>query len=769
VPGRGLSHNDKVTGKALLLFCGAVLLMGPAAGHRLEGELSLLVRDPSGAPLAARVKLTGRLSGYAAESDADNAGRWRARHLPFGPYRLQASRPGFAPYDEAIEIRSEIPQIREIALALEPVETVVQVLDSSLLVDPRQSGTVFQVERERLAEKPFSAPGRGAAGLVNSLPGWLMEANSVLHPRGSEYDTQYVIDGLPLTDNRSLAFAPALETDELEAVHVLTASFPAEYGRKLGGVVELFTRRNDSPGHHPEIALRGGSFSSAEAYVSDSFVSGRTALWVGLRAGLSDRFLDPPALENFTNHAGLTGASFRVERDLSPRDRLQVYWRSNRLHFLVPNDLLQQQHGQRQDRRNRETAGVASFHHVFASSIVAVVRGSVRDLSVRLWSNPLATPVFAEQDRGFREAYLSGQVTVQKRAHLVKFGVDSQTAGVREKFFYRAGAGKFLFEDRRRGRDLGAFLQDRWQLGRWTLDAGLRWDHYRLLVRDSAWSPRLAVAYHWERPDLVWHASYDRVFQTPAIENLLLTGALEGLAVRPSRGHFLEVGARKGFGRLLRIEANQFWRRFRQFADDEVFLNTGIGFPIAFDRARIHGTEARVEIPGWRGVSGYASWSNLSGTGYLPLTGGLFLGDAAERLRARGGFPISQDQRNTARAQVRFQLHRRWWAAWGVQYSSGLPFELDLDDKDDLAEIEKRFSPRLLRRVNFSRGRVRPAFSWDVSAGADLWKREKRSVRLQIDLLNAGNRLNLINFSGLLSGVAIAPPRTMGGQLRLQL
>ena len=30
-----------------------------------------------------------------------------------------------------------------------------------------------------------------------------MEANGVLHPRGAEYNTQYVVDGFPVVDNRS--------------------------------------------------------------------------------------------------------------------------------------------------------------------------------------------------------------------------------------------------------------------------------------------------------------------------------------------------------------------------------------------------------------------------------------------------------------------------------------------------------------------------------------------------------------------------------------
>jgi len=78
-------------------------------------------------------------------------------------------------------------------------------------------------------------PGRSLPDLVNTQPGWLLEANGILHPRGSEYQTQYGVDGLPLTDNRSPTFAPEVEADDVRSMNILTSGYPAEYGRKLGG------------------------------------------------------------------------------------------------------------------------------------------------------------------------------------------------------------------------------------------------------------------------------------------------------------------------------------------------------------------------------------------------------------------------------------------------------------------------------------------------------------------------------------------------------
>jgi len=62
--------------------------------------------------------------------------------------------------------------------------------------------------------------------LVNSQPGWLYEGNAVLHPRGSEYQTQFVVDGIPLTDNRSPSFGPAIDADDVQSLSIYTGGIP---------------------------------------------------------------------------------------------------------------------------------------------------------------------------------------------------------------------------------------------------------------------------------------------------------------------------------------------------------------------------------------------------------------------------------------------------------------------------------------------------------------------------------------------------------------
>ena len=262
-------------------------------------------------------------------------------------------------------------------------------------------------------------------------------------------------------------------------------------------------------------------------------------------------------------------------------------------------------------------------------------------------------------------------------------------------------------------------------------------------------------------------ASYDRVFQTPAVENLLLASSPQldtvalivvRLPVRPARANYYEVGVTKALLGKLRVDANVFRRDFRNHSDDDVLLDTGVSFPIAFSKARVIGEELRLELPQLGRFSGYLSYANQSGIGQGPITGGLFLGsDAASVVTDTTRFAVSQDQRNTVRARLRLRALRGLWLALGGQYGSGLPADNGGTDPNFLLA---QYGATILDRVNLDRRRVRPSFSVDAAAGLELYHKETRSASFQIEAANLADHVNVVNFASLFSGTAVPPPRS---------
>ena len=81
---------------------------------------------------------------------------------------------------------------------MQPVETEVKVTESETLVDPDRTAGAYSVGAKEVKERAAGLPGRNLINLVANEPGWLLEANGVLHRRESEYETQYVVNRFPV-------------------------------------------------------------------------------------------------------------------------------------------------------------------------------------------------------------------------------------------------------------------------------------------------------------------------------------------------------------------------------------------------------------------------------------------------------------------------------------------------------------------------------------------------------------------------------------------
>lgn len=760
-----------------------MLVAAAQFGQSASGELRVTVLDATGLPVACRVVLASEANDISQPLQTNSDGQSVAKRLPFGRYRITVDQPGFSRYDALVDVDSVVPREYRITLTPAPVQAQVTVRADDTLLDTRQVSAVNRLGFDTMQQRITTLPGRSLADVVNTQPGWLLEANGILHPRGSEYQVQYVIDGLPVTDNRSPAFAPELDAEEVHAMTILTGGYPAEYGRKLGGVIEVVTAANPRQGLHGNANASVGSSSTANGGVSVQYGWSNTLMGISGSAARTDRYLDPPVEENFTNHGTGGNVAVQFEHEFSPTDRIGAVLRHGRTQFLVPNERLQEEAGQREDRGSDDTTGQLSYQRVLSSSIVADVRAMIRGVSAGLSSNAASTPIAAFQDRGFHETYLKGTVAGHAGAHEWKAGLDATFGSVREAFSYAitdpsafdpSTPATFSFADRATDREQALFVQDQLRLGAWTINAGLRWDHYSLLVNERALSPRLGIAWWWPRGDLVIRASYDRAFQTPAIENLLLASSpavdslnesVIRLPVPPSRGNFLEAGISKRLFSFARVDVTHFSRRIANFADDDLLLNTGVSFPIAFDRGDVRGTEVKFDVPQRAHWSGFFSYGYMRGTGWLPITGGLLLGDeAASKLASTESFPISQDQRHTARGRIGYQLSERAWLAVAASYGSGLPVEFVGDPAQALAQ----YGPRIIQQVDFASGRVRPSASLDAAFSTTPVKTGRTQLRLQANVVNLTNRLNVINFAGLFSGTALAPPRTFGVRAQVE-
>lgn len=766
----------------------------PALSQSNRGELRLEVIDPSGRGVKTTVDIICEANQYRNALATDDQGALDVQRLPFGIYQLQTNPPGFAAVSQSVQIRSSIPTRLVIRLKLAMVSQSVTVSAAGTLIDPDQAGAVSQIGSNAIQNRLSSLPGRSLQNLVNSQPGWLYEGNAVLHPRGSEYQTQFVINGVPLTDNRSPSFGPEIEADDVQSMTIYTAGFPAEYGRELGGVIELNTAQDSQPGFRGQVVLSGGSFGTAGAFTQGQYVWGKNAFGGSISGNMTSHYLNPVVPENYTNTGTVGDFSAHYERDFTPKDRLHISVRHELSRYELPNEQVQQTWCyapgqtsgppcQLQNANNFETMGIVSYQHIFSPNVVADFHGMLRDNADHFWSNADSTPILIFQHNWFNEGYFKGTVTVDHGHHEWKAGIESDNKFLNENFRYAipnipmdtsqfdpSQPLNFAFAANRPDLEQAGFVQDLINWKDWTINAGLRWDHYQLVVNRQAVQPRFSIAHYFPSAGLVTHFSYDRVFETPSSENILLSSSTAATAldtislqlpVQPSEGNYYEAGLTKVFWKKkFKLDANYFRRDLDNYADDDQINNTTISFPIAFQKAIIYGADGKLDLPEWKRLSGFISYTYTVGNAWFPVTGGLFLGDNAI-IPTSGHFPDSQDQRNTIRSRFRYQLARRFWIAGGIQYDSGLPFDFDGDYSLALAE----YGQQVVNRLDFPRGRIDPTLKVNASAGADIYKSDHLNMRFQVDGENLTNVLDVIDFGGLFSGNAIGPSRSFDMRL----
>src|SRR6185437_1989818 len=131
------------------------------------------------------------------------------------------------------------------------------------------------------------------------------------------------------------------------------------------------------------------------------------------------------------------------------------------------------------------------------------------------------------------------------------------------------------------------------------------------------------------------------------------------------------------------------------------------------------------------------------------------------RLKFQGTFPIPRT------SAIRFAFARATMSPLVCgspgEHSTAVGCRFDFDGTPALALAE--YGPKVVDRVNFNRGRVRPLLSVDRSLGGEIHKSDFLAMRMQFDAENLNSRLNVIDFGGLFSGNAIAPPRSYSVRL----
>lgn len=219
----------------LCVALGLTLASGGAFGQNAAG--SLFGKTQSGATVTIENTDTGTSRQISAGSD----GHFAATQLPTGHYRVTS---GGATRDVVVNVGTgtEVSLVGGDATTLGRVEVTGKATFNPIDVSSVESTTVFTQEqiRQLPVARDISSVALLAPGTVKGDTGF---GNLASFGGSSVAENGYYVNGFDVTNIFNFLSFADIPFDAIAEQQVKTGGYGAEYGRSLGGVINLVTKR----------------------------------------------------------------------------------------------------------------------------------------------------------------------------------------------------------------------------------------------------------------------------------------------------------------------------------------------------------------------------------------------------------------------------------------------------------------------------------------------------------------------------------------------
>jgi len=543
-----ISATQYLSAIALIVLLALPQLMAAQGTATIKG----VVHDQQNAAIpGALVTVRHSASGLERHTTTEASGAYQLENLPLGTHHLTVSLAGFNTFQQRIDAPDGTPVRVDAVVTVAPFTDMVRVVPEQPAIDTTSAGTRHAVSVTRIDRMPVAVSSRGIEAVLVAFPGFAQNANGAIHPRGAHNQMTFVIDGLPISDQLTGAFANSLDVAVIQTAELMTGNIPAEFGSKVSGVAVLNSRsgRGTGRGLTGTVSLAGGGFGTAQGSLQLGGEHGRFGYFGSLTALTTERFLDQVSRDNLHN-AGRFARSFgRVDVALNDRTHLRSHLMAGGSRFELANQRSQQAAGQDQRQELDDLSLWTTLVHTIDANSSLEATAGYRTTTASLLPSVGDTPVTASQERRLATMTVSARYNRGAGRYRLRAGADLQRFPVTERFgmgltsasFNRPGSpryndallpfdltrggSQFVFNDAQVGWQASAFAQTTVRFARLTLNLGVRHDEYRFLVDGRQLQPRLGMSYAALGDTLVLRASYNRNYQTPPNENLLLSNS----------------------------------------------------------------------------------------------------------------------------------------------------------------------------------------------------------------------------------------------------
>lgn len=243
-----------------LLFAAAIAQAQEALHY---SSISGRVTDPSGAVIAgARVTARQLETNLSTTTNTDREGRFRLPYLKVGDYELRVQHANFADSVRSLTATAGSAFDLPVTLAVPTSSTNLVVEGEAALLEGARSQVAGTVTRMEVTTVPLN--GRNFLDLALLIPGVspTNTASNQLFPETSavpgqgismssqrNFSNNFIVDGLSANDDAAGLSGITLGLDTVQEFQVVTSGGQAEFGRALGGFVNVVTRSGTNSLH----------------------------------------------------------------------------------------------------------------------------------------------------------------------------------------------------------------------------------------------------------------------------------------------------------------------------------------------------------------------------------------------------------------------------------------------------------------------------------------------------------------------------------------
>ena len=714
----------------MLVFCvsgglGWAILSSYAADQDLSATITGTVQNQDLRRVdQAIVQLRDQEGNLVKEGVTNQAGEFTISVPGQGTYSVSAVQDTYRSEYVIVRVGAEAPAPVSLTLALTK-EIALEIVSPLPAIQFKASSTTYQVSRKEVEALP-KGNNNEVYEVLLTVPSVVYGALKQTHIRQDHANQQYRIDGIPIPDTVSGAFADIVPPRAWERADIILGGMEAQYGNKTAMVLDITSKSGTKPGFG-SAQVFGGSFQT----VNPSFEYGGTVgekfrYYVLNSYVTTSRGLEPPTLGYTNNHNQSEKNNTYLRGDYQHDNRNNFSWiflnsvakyQIPTIPNLDPNtDVLTLLQGQdpsfnpassqnvnQFQKENNQYSQLVWRHDVNASNFFSLgfyFRRGVADFT----TDPLNALSFADDANTaqtanqHRIAYSGGTrldyTWVPDSHHLIKTGFQfdytkaNNTALI---FAFDAPGGVAtgpVIAREASNQNIQTrqefWLQDQWTLtDHWTFNLGVRGDAIQGFYNEGQVSPRIGITYKHNQAN-VFHAYYGRLFTPPNVEQVAFAGLNTlgttaqpenptGFRPRAERAHYFEVGSYHAINRYATLEVAGFYKLARYLSDAGQFGSTPMLNFFAFNYGWQRGIDGALKLQLTDRLTGRGSvaWGQCKGYG---LQSGQYLLEQGEidDINSNGGVFCDHSQFMTSSAVLSYRLLERTNVSGQMLYGSGL-------------------------------------------------------------------------------------------------